>query len=125
MTGIMGPIIFFSMVNSITTLETIERLTDLGFKIVLRFLKITLFIIAVSIGVSLLFYSGFGNGSLTIDPGKIVMMLLDLIPRNAFTPFTENNTPQLVILGFVMDAALLLLGDNASQLKITLLSVQD
>ena len=31
MTGIMGPFIFFSMVNSITTLETIERLTDLGF----------------------------------------------------------------------------------------------
>ncbi len=53
------------------------------------------------------------------------MMLLDLIPRNVFTPFTENNTPQLVILGFVMGAALLLLGDNASQLKITLLSVQD
>ena len=124
-TSIMGPVIFFSMISSITTLETINRLTDLGFKIMGRFLRITLFIIAVSIGVSLLFYSTFGNGTVTIEFGQLVRMFLDLIPQNIITPFAENNTPQLVILGFVMGAALLILGDKASTLSKVITEIKD
>jgi len=47
--GVTGPVIFLSLITSITSLGSISKLTDLGFKIMWRFIKCTLFIIAVSI----------------------------------------------------------------------------
>ncbi len=53
MTGIMGPMIFLSMVISISSLESINKLTDLGGKILGRFIRSTLLAMGISIAVSL------------------------------------------------------------------------
>ena len=123
--GITGPVIFLSLITSITSLGSISRLTDLGFKIMWRFIKCTLFIIAVSIAVSLLFYRAFGAGELQFDPQQLVSMLLKLIPTNIIAPFLNNNTPQLVILGLLLGAGLLLLEDRVANLTATLRSLKE
>lgn len=117
MTGIMGPLIFVSMVLSISSLGSINKLTDLGGRIIRRFVGITLLVMAVSIAVSLCFYHVFGTDTTRFQSGTVVSMLLDVFPRNLFSPFLENNTPQLVVMGFVMGAALLMLGDRANVLN--------
>lgn len=123
--GISGPVIFLSLITSITSLGSVSKLTDLGFKIMWRFIKCTLFIIAVSIAVSLLFYSAFGSGSIKFTPDQLVSMLLKLIPTNIIAPFLNNDTPQLVILGLFLGAALLLLEDRVANLTTSLRSLQE
>lgn len=123
--GVTGPVIFLSLITSITSLGSISRLTDLGFKIMWRFIKCTLFIIAVSIAVSLLFYRAFGAGELQFNPHQLVSMLLKLIPTNIIAPFINNNTPQLVILGLLLGAGLLLLEDRVANLTAALRSLKE
>lgn len=122
--GVTGPVIFLSLITSITSLGSISKLTDMGFKIMWRFIKCTLFIIAVSIAVSLLFYSAFGAGTIQFSPDQLVSMLLKLVPTNIVAPFLNNDTPQLVILGLLLGAALLFLEDRVANLTATLRSLQ-
>ena len=123
--GVTGPVIFLSLITSISSLGSISKLTDLGFKIMWRFIKCTLFIIGVSIMVSLLFYNVFGAGAIQFSPDQLVSMLLNLIPTNIVAPFLNNNTPQLVILGILLGAALLLLEDRVANLAASLRSLKE
>lgn len=125
MTGIMGPVIFVSLVLSISSLGSINKLTDLGGRIIRRFVAITFLVMAVSIAVSLFFYHAFGTEDTSFRFGKVISMLLDVFPRNLVTPFVENNTPQLVVMGFAMGIALLMLGDHANLLNSSLNQVGD
>ncbi|MBQ4425097.1 MAG: cation:dicarboxylase symporter family transporter [Lachnospiraceae bacterium] len=116
-TAAMGPLILFSMLVSVSALQSIDELTNLGFKLIGRFIVITLAVMAVGIGVSLLFYSDFGTGGIDFRPKQIIELLLGIIPTNPISPLLNNNTPQLVVLGLVLGAALLILGDRVSRLK--------
>ena len=123
--GIMGPVIFISMVTSIIAMHNINELTDLGFKIIRRFIVIILFLTAVSIFVSGLFFRSFGTGSVNFAPEQLIQMVFDVIPVNPFQSFLENKTPQLVILGFVLGCALLILGDSVDELKKMLIQINE
>ena len=123
--AIMGPVIFISMTTSIIALDSINDLTNLGFKILKRFVVTTLFLIAVSIGVSAVFFRSFGTASVSFAPQQLIQMILDIIPTNLFTPFVENNTPQLVILGMLLGSALLILGDRVNELNTILLQINE
>ena len=109
--------IFISITSSIIAMGSIDDLTQLGFRIVRRFAVIILFVMALSLVVSALFFNCFGTESLNIAPEQIVNIVLDIIPTNPITPFTENNTAQIVVLGFLMGSALLLLGEKVAELK--------
>lgn len=123
--GIMGPVIFISITTSIIALENINNLTNLGFRIMGRFVLTTLFIIAVAIAVSAIFFESIGTGSISFAPHQLTQMLLDIIPTNLFSPFVENNTPQILILGLLLGSALLSLGDRVSELNELLLQVNE
>ena len=125
LSGIMGPVIFVSMTTSIIALDSINDLTNLGFKIIKRFIVIILFLTAVSIAVSAVFFRSLGTGSVSFAPQQLIQMLLDIIPTNLFRPFLDNNTPQLVILGFLLGSALLLLGDRVTELNEILLQINE
>ena len=115
--GVMGPVIFISLLSSVIALESINDLTGLGFKIIGRFLGIILFLIVVSILISGLLFQNFGAGDTKFSLGLLFGMILDIIPTNLIDPFLKNNTAQLVILGFLTGAGLLLLGNTVSELK--------
>lgn len=125
LSGIMGPVIFISMTTSIIALDSINDLTNLGFRIMRRFVVTTLFLIAVSIAVSSVFFRSFGTETISFAPQQLMRMILDIIPVNLFTPFVENNTPQLVVLGFLLGSALLVLGDRVRELNEVLLQINE
>ena len=115
--GVMGPVIFISLISSIIALEDINNLTDLGFKIIGRFIGIILFLIAVSVVVSGLIFQNFGSGDTSFSFSLLFSLIFDIFPTNMIEPFLTNNTAQLVILGFLTGSGLLLLGDQVSELK--------
>lgn len=125
MTGIMGPVLFISMVIAISSLDSISKLTDLGGKIFRRFIRCTLFAMVISIAVSLCFYRVFSADSTSFEPGQIITLLLAVFPTNIIKPFVENNTPQLVVMGAVMGTALLMLGESAAEMNQWLNHVND
>ena len=125
LSGIMGPVIFISLITSIVAMDSVNDLTNLGFKIVRRFVLITLFLIAVSIAVSAFFFRSFGTGSVSFAPQQLIQMIFDIIPTNPFRSFLENKTPQLVVLGFLLGSALLILGDSVNALKEILIQINE
>ena len=123
--GIMGPVIFISMTTSIIALDSVNDLTNLGFKIIRRFLRTTIFLMVISIAVSEVFFKSIGHGQVSVVPDKLIGMVFDVIPTNIVQPFIDNNTPQLVVLGFLFGTALLILGDRVTELNQVLIQVDE
>ena len=123
--GMMGPVIFISMITSIAALDSINDLTNLGTKIVKRFVMIILFVMAVAIVISGLFFNNFGKGGVAFASDRLIGMVLDVIPTNVIDPFLNNNTAQIVILGFLLGVALLLLGEGSQGLSNHLMNVNE
>ena len=115
--GVMGPVIFFSLLSSTVALAGVNNLTGLGFKLIRRFLLIILFLIAVSVLVCGVVFRNFGAGDAPFSLGQLFTMILDIIPTNLVDPFLKNHTAQLVILGLLTGAGLLVLGDSAGELR--------
>ena len=115
--GIMGPVIFFSLLSSTIALSGINDLTGLGFKLIRRFLMIILFLIAVSVLVSGLIFMNFGVGGSEFTISHLFSMIFDIIPTNLVDPFLKNSTAQLVILGLLTGAGLLVIGEGVDELK--------
>ena len=59
--GIMGPVIFVSLATSIMAFNSIEEFTDLGLKVFKRFVVTALFLMAIALVVSAVFFVGFGD----------------------------------------------------------------
>ena len=112
MAGIMGPVIFFTIVKAVSNLDNIEDLTGLGSKVLKRFLFVTLCISVISSLFGIIFFPLFGNGSTGFSLGVILEFLYDIVPISLVAPFVENNVPQLAVLGIGMGAVLLKLGDR-------------
>lgn len=125
LTGIMGPIIFLSLVMSISSLESINELTQLGGTVIKRFVRSVLAITVISILIGLLFFPVLGEGSINLDASAAIGLLLDVIPTNIVTPFVENNLPQLVVLGAACGASLLLLGERGAPIKDVVTSLNE
>ena len=117
LSGVMGPVVFFSLLSSTIALAGVNELTGLGFKLVKRFLLIVLFLVVVSVLVCGLIFRNFGAGGTPFSLGQLFSMLLDIFPTNLIDPFQTNNTAQLVILSLLTGAGPLALGDNVSELK--------
>lgn len=115
--AIMGPYIFISMATTITSMNSISELTNLGWRIVKRFTAIILFVIAVSILVSGFFFNSFGTAQMSYSPDELIDIVLNIIPTNLIQPFIDNNTAQLVVLGVLLGSALLLLDEKVTGLN--------
>ena len=126
MTGIMGPVIFLSLITSISAVDSIGELNRLGTKLFRRFLVITIFISAMAMLVAFLAFSfSRGQTDIAFSPRVLVDMLLSVIPTNLITPFAENNFPQLLVLGLALGIALLLLNRKESVINNFLLDLRD
>ena len=119
-TGIMAPVILISMITSVSALQSINDLTNLGFKTIGRFIVSILSVMAVGIGFMFIFYHNFGVSGVDFQPRNLVELLLDIIPTDFVSPLLYGNTPQLVVLGLLLGTALLVLGNKVSGLKDTL-----
>ena len=109
---------FFSIVASICTIDDSTMLSNIGATVIGRFFLIDLLIIALTIAVSEIFFpviSISGGGSLEI--GKIVELLLSIVPTNIISAFSEANILQVTVLAFVTGICIIMLGNRAANLK--------
>ena len=117
LSGLLGPVVFLSIVRAVSALDSLDEFTGLGSKVLKRFLVTTLCVTVFSDILGILFFPLFGEGTIEFDPGKLIEISLSVIPTNLVTPFTENNIPQIMILGIGLGAVLLLMGDRAKGLS--------
>ena len=116
---VMGPVILVSMITAVSALKSVNDLTNMGLKLIGRFIKCILSVMFVGIMVSLLFFSVFGDGNVEMKAKDLVNLLLDIFPKDPISPLKDGNTPQLVIMGLVLGAALIIPGSKVKGLKKT------
>jgi|GEM_PF-2278421 len=114
---VMGPVILISMITAVSALNSVNDLTSMGLKLIGRFAKCILSVMFVGIMVSLLFYDVFGDGGVDMKAKDLVNLLLDVFPKDPISPLKDGNTPQLVIMGLVLGAALIVPGNKVKGLK--------
>lgn len=112
------PLIFVSILTGICALDEISSLSSLGSRVIKRFFLTILFVMGVTFPFCLLFFPNtlsFGKGGFEVQ--TLITFLLDIIPTNVFTPFTEGRTAQVVFLAFVAGIALLTLSDTTARIR--------
>lgn len=117
LSGVTGPLLFLSLLSSITTLSDISELNTLGKSVIRHFVITTMAIALMSILVCALFFQNLGGEGTSILPDKIIALILDMIPTNLFSPFVEGKITQLTVLGLGLGAALLMIGERGRGLK--------
>ncbi|MBR4904658.1 MAG: cation:dicarboxylase symporter family transporter [Selenomonadaceae bacterium] len=118
------PFIFVSVVASICAMENMVTLNTIGTTVLLRFIKILLFIIVVTIFVSEMFFPivDFSfNGQISTansdEANKIFNLILSIIPQNIVDPFLKGNILQIVVLALLMGVCVTILGDRVTDFK--------
>lgn len=126
LSGVMGPIMFLSLAIAIGTSNSFSEVNRLTTKLFGRFLFLAFSGTFLAMLVSFILFSVTrGQTDLNFSPRIVVDMLLGTIPTNFFSPFVENNYPQLLGLGIVMGMALLLLNKKDGNLQNNLLDLND
>ena len=113
---IAGPMIFLSVawgIYGIGDAATLKRIGKriLGAYIGLVFLVVTLVTLACLPFFSLNFTNASGGGN---EYSAIVTMILNIIPKNIFSPFIDGNTLQIIFLAVVIGIAMLFLGQKTT-----------
>ncbi|MBO4401643.1 MAG: cation:dicarboxylase symporter family transporter [Selenomonadaceae bacterium] len=113
------PLIFISIVSSVCVMEDISTLSEIGTKIVRRFLEMMLLIISATIFFSVLLFPVL---TLQNDADSSIVSVADLlatlIPTNIFAAFAEGNVLQVVTIAILLSACMIILGDKVSTLKV-------
>lgn len=111
------PFIFLTLITSLSAMQDINEMASKGFKYFRHIVATTLYAILITSAVSLLLYSLAGEKEITMQNNAIFDLFFGLIPTSIFTPFVEGNLSQILVLGFIFSAALLILGDRVAGLK--------
>ena len=125
LTKTMGPVILLSIATSIAALGSVSELTNLGLKTILRFCAITLSVMVIGIGISLLCYHNFGNGSTVFQLSQLVDLILGIVPPDPVSPLINGNMVQIVVLGLFIGTAVLILGEKINDLRTILYQLND
>ena len=123
--GIMGPLVFLSLVLAISSLDDICELSSWGRGIFRRFFLITAAVTVISAAVAIVMFPILGKGSVSFRPRMITDLILDVIPVNLFRPFVDNDVPQLVMLAILLGTALLLISGRITTVIPFLTEVRD
>lgn len=112
------PTIFISVVASVCVMENVTMLSNIGFKVIRRFIFLMALVIGVSICACTLFFPvvSFAGGSNALI-GEIISLLLSAVPNSVFKPFIDGNILQIVMLAFLTSVCIIILGQRAADLK--------
>ena len=120
--AISGPLIFLSVLNSISEMGDMQSFGMIGKKTAARLASMTCLMGLIVMCVMLPFFK-MSTGSIAgFDGSTLYTLILDIIPGNFFTPFTEGNPLQIIFIAVVTGIALLLLGNKVC--TVTSLTVQ-
>lgn len=115
---VSGPMIFFAVITTILNTGRIAARGGSSWGIITRYFLFSIQVAAFAMVVSTFFYH-LPRTSAVIDEKQAVTFLegiLDIVPNDIFDPFLEANTPQLLLVAFVMGACLNALGAQTKNL---------
>ena len=117
--ALAGPIIFFM---ALTTMLNTRQLTKQGGKVgrvLFRYFALSFLVAAISMVAAVPFFSLRDAGPLMTHsiPQQMLDSFLQFVPQNIVEPFSTANTPQLLVLAFLLGAALIALSGRVDTLK--------
>lgn len=114
LTAVAGPMIFLSVSWGIYSIGDTATLGRIGSRMIGRFLVISLLVGVGMLGLFLPFFSLSGSGNASFNLRELLEMVLDIVPGNFFTPFTEGNLLQIIFVAVLIGLALLVLGSKTT-----------
>lgn len=114
LSAIAGPMIFLSVAWGIYSIGDTATLGRIGKKMIGRFLLMSVVLTLLAcLAVRAFFSLEQGNGGV-FDFSELFSMILDIVPGNFFTPFTEGNPLQIIFVAVLIGMAMLILGRKAT-----------
>lgn len=114
LTAISGPMIFLSVTWGICCIGDVASFGRIGKRMIAKFILLTVLLTVVAGAAVLPFFPMAAGGGQAFDPSELMDMVLDIVPANFFTPFTEGNPLQIIFVAVLIGVALLLLGEKVS-----------
>lgn len=114
LTAVAGPMIFLSVTWGIYSIGDTATLGRIGSRMIGRFLVISLLAGVGMLGLFLPFFSLSGAGNASFHFRELLEMVLNIVPGNFFTPFTEGNPLQIIFVAVLIGLALLVLGSKTT-----------
>ena len=121
---VIVPLVFFSMLNGITSVSDAGTFGRLGSKAFLMYISTSTFAVLIGIIFANVFKPGVG---LTIDLGHPVKyqdsgkllkdLFINIIPTNPIKAMADGNILQVVVFAFFTGFALILVGDKGKEVK--------
>lgn len=120
------PTVFFSVVSSICMMEDIATLSNIGFRVIRRFMFIMLCVVLMSMSACTVLFpviSLTGDSNVLIE--EIIKLFLNVVPSNLFQPFVEGHILQVVIIAFMISICINILGQRAIKCKELVIEARD
>lgn len=114
LSAIAGPMIFLSVAWGIYSIGDTATLGRIGKKMIGRFLLMSVVLTIPACFAALPFFSLQQGGGGLFDFSQLFSMVLDIVPGNFFTPFTEGNPLQIIFVAVLIGMAMLILGNKAT-----------
>ena len=114
LTVLSGPVIFLMVCTSVLNTRTIEEEGGSSRRVFLRYFLLSMMAALLAVFASELF-SGVPllDSRLGIDASEYWQTLLKLMPDNVVSPLMQSNTPQLLLLAFLLGGGISALGERA------------
>ncbi|MFG2526021.1 dicarboxylate/amino acid:cation symporter [Streptomyces sp. NPDC048527] len=126
-----GPLVFFSILVSVTNLRKVKNAARLARRTVLWFMITTLIAVVVGLDIGMLTHPGAGTGLTAKDgakpdqAGSWLDVLTGIVPTDVITPFTHLKVLQIVFMAVVVGIAALQLGEKAQPFLVLSQSILD
>ncbi len=119
---VVGPVVFFSIITCISQFSSLSELGKIGGKVMVMYIMTTL--IAVGIGFAMFRIINPGEWEMALKgvvestevnvntevDTSLMGMIVSIIPNNAFRPFLESNTLQIIFMAVLFGTAVGMIG---------------
>lgn len=120
LSAVSGPMIFLSVIIGICSIGDTATLEKIGRRMISRFLTISILIALIAGVIFLPFFKISSGLSGSFDFSGMLTMILDAIPGNLFTPFTEGNPLQIIVVAIMLGLSILALGGKVTSFQTVL-----
>lgn len=118
------PLVFFAVINSVSSLHGVQRMAALGGRTFLWFAMTATLAVGVGLAVAAVARPGEGVGELAMASGfhvrelpSPVKVLVDVIPTNPFKALSEGKILQVIFFAALLGLALVKIGEKSARLR--------
>lgn len=112
LSAISGPLIFLSVLWGIYSIGDVASFGKIGKRMIVRFLLMSTLLLLIAGCATVPFFTVNSGGSNKADFSDLYQMLLDIVPSNLITPFTDGNPLQIIFIAVIFGASMLVMNDK-------------